>query len=104
MTPLVKCNTGGKSLSRESIEACRTHLDAQLDLIRPKVILALGDIVFSSLCRKFMDMETNHGKIFYYNKIPFFPIYHPRTVRIREELKRSVWNDLKNFSSWYREH
>jgi uracil-DNA glycosylase len=101
VTHLIKCNPRMNQISRESIQACLKHFDAQLLIIKPVVIFALGEVVLSSLCRKYQDIASNHGKVFNYNGIPFIATYHPVDVLKDPLLKKTVWEDLKKFSAFY---
>jgi uracil-DNA glycosylase len=101
LTHLVKCNPGKIAVSRESIEICKTHVDEQLAVIKPAIILALGEVVLSSLCSRFVPIADNHGKKYIYNGIPFIATYHPLDVLKNPLLKKTVWEDLKKFSAFF---
>ena len=100
LSHLIKCNPGNNAITKESIEICKKHMDEQVEVIKPSVILVLGEVVLSSLCRKFMPIVNNHGKKFTYNGIPFFATYHPLDVLKNPALKKPVWDDLKAFSAF----
>jgi len=95
ITNLIKCVPKKNNITKDIINACRIYLNEQLDIIKPSIILTLGQITLSSLKQSRLDLKNNHGNIFYYNKIPFIPTYHPKDVLLNQDLKKSVWADLK---------
>lgn len=95
ITNLLKCPPGNNRLSKLHIEACFKYLDKQLDIVEPKVILALGQLCLSSLRQAFTDMRQHHGKVFYYKGIPVIATFHPLEALQNPALKKVVWSDLK---------
>ncbi len=67
------------------IEICRTHLDAQICLLNPKLLVTLGNVSLYSVCetkgitkmrgKLTLSREWSNG-----NKIPTLPIFHPAYV------------------------
>ena len=97
ITSLLKCPIKKIKISKEHIEKCLDYIDKQLEIIKPGIILVLGQLPLSSLKKSFTDIKSNHGQLFYYNEIPCFPIYHPLDVLKNPALKKIVWDDLKKF-------
>lgn len=64
------------------IEVCRTHLDAQICLLQPKLLVTMGNVALSSCCeltgimkqrgRLRWSREWSNGE-----RVPVFPIFHP---------------------------
>lgn len=100
ITNILKCTIKKEKIVKEYIEKCLNFIDMQLEIIKPKIILALGQIVLSSLKKGFLDIKDNHGKIFTYNNIPFLPTYHPAEVLKNPVLKKDVWEDLKKLKKF----
>jgi len=103
ITHLIKCNPKKNTITKDFIEQCRIHLDKQIELIKPKLILVLGDFVLSSLMKRFLDIKVNHGKVFQYKNIPFIATFHPKDVLQNQTLKKPVWDDLKILQNLYKE-
>ncbi len=94
ITNILKCGPGRNKITKDIVESCRMHLDAQLDLIGPKIILTLGQLPASSLRKAHYDLNVNHAKIFEYNGYPVISTFDPAVVLKNTALKKLVWNDL----------
>jgi DNA polymerase len=108
ITNVVKCRPPENRDPRsDEIEACRSYLDRQLDLIRPKIIVTLGRhstaYVFSKIGREFKSISEVQGKIFeaelWGEKIYIIPSYHPAVALYNAKLKVSVEKTIKLVSS-----
>jgi len=95
ITNIIKCCPKAVRLTKEIFETCITHLEKQLDTVQPQIILCLGQAAVSSIYKKSINLNTNHGKISYYNSIPVISTFHPKEVLINQNLKKLVWQDLK---------
>lgn len=77
--------------------ACTPYLLEQIELIRPKVIVALGKV---AACR-LLDFEQNvslksmRGRIFDFRHIPFIITYHPAALLYTPSLKVPTWEDMQ---------
>lgn len=93
---VVKCRPPGNRdpLPEESL-ACRPYLDRQIEVIRPKAILAVGRIASQQL----LGTETGIGRLrggnYSYKGIPLIVTYHPSGVLRNPSLRQAVWDDLK---------
>lgn len=101
ITNLIKCPPKNNKISKNEINACRDHLDAQLKIIKPLLILALGQLTASSLKQASININKNHGKVFDYNGIPFIATFHPSEVLSDKSLKKDVWDDLKKIKGLF---
>lgn len=77
--------------------ACFSFLEAQIHLLKPKMILCMGKISIEKLMNQSISINASHGQFFEYNKIPVMATYHPSALLRNEELKRPAWEDLKKF-------
>ena len=83
-------------------EACEAYLARQLELIRPKVICALGGHAAKMLLKNDDSVGKLRGKWHFYRGIPVRVTYHPSYV-VRSEHeparhkadKRRVWEDIQ---------
>ncbi|TFG64765.1 MAG: uracil-DNA glycosylase [Spirochaetales bacterium] len=93
---LVKCRPpGNRDPEEDEIEACLTYLVRQLDLLKPKVILAAGRIASQRLTGLDSGIGILRGKVYDFKGIPVVPTYHPSAVLRNQDLRRPVWEDLK---------
>jgi DNA polymerase len=81
--------------------ACAAYLKAQVAILKPKAILALGRHASAWLMGEEVTIAAIHGKAFRFGDIPWMPTYHPSAVLRNAELKRPVWEDLKGFKDLY---
>ena len=77
--------------------SCFSFLEAQIHILKPKLILCMGKIAIEKLTGQTVSINAQHGEFFEYNGIPVMPTYHPSALLRNEELKRPAWEDLKKF-------
>jgi len=96
ITNMVKCrpNNNRDPLSGE-LEACSTYLDAQIELIDPKVIVTLGRFSFG----KFFpgrSISRERGKPRSWGGRMIYPMYHPAATLHNPSLRPALENDFRN--------
>jgi DNA polymerase len=95
---VVKCRPPGNRDPRpEEVVACSGHLQAQIRLVAPKLILAVGRIAAQTLLQQAVPIGRLRGRVHRYGpeEIPLIAIYHPSYL-LREPLeKRKAWDDLR---------
>jgi DNA polymerase len=81
------------SLSSE-IEQCLPYLHQQIELIKPKKIIVLGNTAAHALLGGNVPLKTLRGQIHHYQAIPVIVTYHPAYL-LRSPLEKAhVWADL----------
>src|SRR5262245_54112557 len=96
---IVKCRPpGNREPLPPEIAACRPFLDAQIDAVAPKVIVALGRPATGVLLGRDVSITRVRGTWQEYRGIPVMPTFHPAFVlrQYTEENRRLVWSDLKS--------
>ncbi len=83
----------------DEAQACRSFLDLQIQLLKPKMILAIGRVSAQNLLGCKDSIGSIRGKFFEYKGIPLMPTYHPSALLRDESLKRPAWEDLKLFKT-----
>jgi DNA polymerase len=81
----------------EESAACAKFLRAQIALIKPAAILAVGRIAAQNLLGTTTGIGKLRGQFFDLDGIPLMPTYHPSALLRDETLKRPTWEDLKTF-------
>ena len=84
------------------IKSCKEHLDKQIELIQPKIIVPLGKFACSYILEKFGFQQENiskiHGKIFQKNtligQVTIIPMYHPAVATYNPKSKDSLLSDF----------
>jgi uracil-DNA glycosylase len=93
---MVKCRPpSNRQPSPDEIAACEPFLIEQLDLVRPKVIVALGSVAAQALLRTEESIGRLRGKFFRYHDIEVMPTYHPAYLLRTPQAKRVVWEDMQ---------
>ncbi len=77
------------------ILACEEHLTRQLDIIKPRIICALGKFAAQTLLRDQTSISRLRGKFFDYKDMKLIPTFHPAYLLRNPQDKRLVWEDMK---------
>jgi DNA polymerase len=96
ITNIVKCRPpqNRKPLPDE-ITACIPYLHRQLDLIAPKVIVAMGGTAGEALLGVRKSLGELRGKVHTYNGIPLIVTYHPAALLRNPNWKKPTWDDVR---------
>lgn len=78
----------------EEILACRPFFDAQLNIIRPRAILALGRYAAQSLLDTPIGIKALRGRWGVYRGIPVMPTFHPAYLLRQPDDKKHTLQDL----------
>ncbi|WP_027727401.1 uracil-DNA glycosylase family protein [Treponema sp. C6A8] len=81
----------------EEQEACFSFLEAQIKILKPKMILCMGRISGHKMLNTEEPVGKLRGNFFEYNGIPLMITYHPSALLRNQDLKRPAWEDLKKF-------
>lgn len=93
---VLKCRpVAGQGPQDADAEACSPYLQQQLDLLKPKVIVALGALAARLLSAPPEDLAKVRGRWFTHRGLPVMPTYHPADLLRDPALKRHVWDDMK---------
>ena len=77
------------------VEECLPFLIGQINIIKPKIIVALGKVVGKILLEKDVALEEMRNKKCYFNNIPLVVTYHPNALLRNQSLKKKAWEDFK---------
>jgi uracil-DNA glycosylase family 4 len=87
----------------EEAAACEGYLKAQLALVRPRIILAVGRIAAQNLLKTATPIGKLRGQVHDYEQIPLVVTYHPAYLLRSQTEKRRAWEDLKLALRMFRE-
>lgn len=76
-------------------QACEPYLLRQLDLVKPKVICALGGHAAKTLLKTDESTGRLRGKWHFYHGIPLRVTYHPAYLLRSPGEKRKTWEDIQ---------
>jgi uracil-DNA glycosylase family 4 len=89
-------SAGNRKPTPEEMATCIPYLHEQIDLIKPKVLVALGATAVEGLLGKTLGITKLRGNWRTYRGIPLMPTYHPAYLLRNQALseKRHVWEDM----------
>lgn len=91
----VKCRPpGNRNPEVAELAACEPFLIRQIQLVRPKIILAMGRFAVQSLLRSTEPIGRLRGRIHDYQGVPLIVTYHPAYLLRNLEDKARAWDDL----------
>jgi uracil-DNA glycosylase family 4 len=86
---------GNRNPRPEEVGACSPYLIRQLELIKPKVIVAFGTFAAQTLLQTKTPMGQLRGLVHRYHGIPLIVTYHPAALLRNPAWKRPTWEDVK---------
>ena len=88
--------SGNRKPTPTEMTTCIPYLHEQIDLIRPKVIMALGATAVEGLLGKTIGITKLRGNWQTYRDTPLMPTYHPAYLLRNQAMseKRRVWEDM----------
>lgn len=93
LTNLLKCKTLNKVNSMQ-FDVCIDYLNKQIEIIKPKLIVLMGEKAYTLLMKNKDDFLKNKGKILHYNGISMMPIYSPRFLMRNPSCKKEAYFDM----------
>jgi len=96
ITNIVKCRPPqNRKPLPEEVSACIPYLYRQLELLEPKVILALGGTAGEALLGVKKSLGELRGKVHRFNDIPLVVTYHPAALLRNPNWKKPAWDDVR---------
>ena len=94
---VVKCRPpGNRDPNPDEIRTCLPFLKAQLSIIGPEIICALGRVACQALLGEGFSITRDRGHWRTYEGIPLMPTFHPAYLLRNPAAKRPVWDDVKS--------
>ena len=79
----------------DEVEKCEPYLLHQINLIKPKLIVALGRISGTTLLRVDDTLKSMRGRLHDYHGTPLLVTYHPAALLRNSNLKKYTWEDFQ---------
>ncbi|MBI2796008.1 MAG: uracil-DNA glycosylase [Gemmatimonadetes bacterium] len=86
---------GNRNPSPDEVTACSPFLRRQLELLQPKVILALGTFAAQTLLDTKTPISKLRGAVHRYYGVPLVATYHPAALLRNPSWKRPTWEDVQ---------
>lgn len=98
ITSIVKFYPGRRAPTKEEIEFCLPFTLNQIEIIKPKLIVLLGNVAIKSLLDEKFAASKIHGKIFEKNGVIFFPTFHPSAAMRFTKIRNLMIKDFKKLN------
>jgi DNA polymerase len=100
---VIKCRPPqNRNPEQDEVETCEPFLFQQIDIIKPKVIVALGTFAARALLRTLDPISRLRGRVYDYRGAKLIPTFHPAYLLRNPSSKREVWEDMKRVRSLLR--
>ena len=98
---ILKCRPPGNRdpLSSE-VDKCEPYLLKQIELIKPKLIMALGKVSAKTLLKNEIPMDKMRVTVYNYYGTPLKVTYHPDSLIRNPDFKKFAWEDFQ----WARDY
>jgi DNA polymerase len=92
---VVKCRPpGNRNPEPDEAQKCEAYLQRQIELIRPKLIIALGRVAALNLLARDASIASLRGRVLDYKGTPLIVTYHPAYLLRTPGDKAKAWEDL----------
>lgn len=93
---ILKCRPPrNRDPSVQEAASCRHYLERQIELVAPRVIMAVGPVAAQNLLATDRPMRELRGRVHRYRDIPLIIGYHPAYLLRSPGEKRKAWQDLQ---------
>lgn len=93
---VVKCRPpGNRDPQGDEVAACRGYLERQIDLVAPKVIVALGRVAAQTVLGNNMPLGRMRGRWHSVRGVDTMVTYHPAALLRNPAWKRPTWEDMQ---------
>jgi DNA polymerase len=86
---------GNRNPTPDEIKVCSPYLLRQLELLQPRVILALGTFASQTLLQTTQPIGKLRGLVHRFHGVPLIVTYHPAALLRNPAWKRPTWEDVQ---------
>jgi DNA polymerase len=95
ITNTLKCRPpDNRNPTPEELARCEPFLQRQIELLRPRIILAMGRFAVQALLRSSEAIGRLRGRVHHYQGVPLIVTYHPAYLLRNLPHKARAWEDL----------
>lgn len=93
---IVKCRPpNNRAPFKEEASVCIDYLYRQIELVKPKIIIALGSVAVQNLLDTNTGITRLRGEFVDYKGIKLMPTFHPSYLLRSPKMKKPAWEDLQ---------
>jgi DNA polymerase len=86
---------GNRNPAPDEVTACSPYLVRQIQVVRPKVIIAWGTFAAQTLLDTKLSIGKLRGQVHKYYGVPLIVTYHPAALLRNPAWKRPTWEDVQ---------
>lgn len=102
ITNAIKCRPpANRNPKIEELASCEQYLQRQIELVQPKIVLAVGVVAAQALLKTDKPLANLRGVVHQTNGIPLLVTYHPSHLLRSLSKKREAWEDLQLANNSY---
>jgi DNA polymerase len=95
ITNILKCQPlKGKAPTANEILTCKPYLQKQIQIVKPKLIVTLGDMAYSYLTNDNTPITQARGHIFDMQEYKVLPTFHPSYLLRNPSAKKEAFADM----------
>ncbi len=92
---VLKCRPpGNRDPQPAEVAACAPHLERQIALLRPQLIILMGRFAAQTILQSDTSIASMRGRVFTYQNTPVIVTYHPAYLLRSLTEKAKSWEDL----------
>ncbi len=99
ITNIVKCVSTNGTISKEHVNYCKSYLFKQIEIIKPRLIVALGEGVYHYLTNDNASFNEIRGKVINYNDFDIICTYEPSFLLRNPSSKKEAYVDMLKIKS-----
>ena len=93
---VIKCRPpNNRDPLASEVEQCEPYLLKQIEIMQPKVIVALGRVAGKTLLKEEQPLKDMRSKLHDYFGTPLIVTYHPAALLRNSNFKPAAWEDFK---------
>ncbi len=101
LTNLLKCHPlANKEVYESEYHTCKAYLFKEIELVRPKIIITLGEEAYHYLSNDSTPLKELRGLLLEKENYNIMPTYHPNFLLKNPSFKKEVFLDLQKVKSF----
>lgn len=101
---VVKCRPpNNRTPTHEEVQACYPHLQRQIKIISPRIIICLGALSTKVLVDSRAQITRTRGRWLEREGLKIMPTFHPAALLRDPKKKKLVWQDFQEVEREYKE-
>lgn len=105
ITNVVKCRPpANRQPEKAEVQTCAPILERQLALLRPKIIITLGNVALHYFLPKAPGIVKARQTFYEYEGTPLLPMFHPAYLLRNRKVFGEAWQDYKTLKDFLIKH